>query len=135
MGLRTISVIRERDDPEENKAAKDRLIALGADAVLLESEAGNRDAVTAVMDGLGGAKPMLGLNCVGGTSATNLVRMLGQGASLVTYGGMSRKPITLATSHVLFKVQSLLLLLSICLPQLTYYSRTSECAASGSAGG
>jgi mitochondrial enoyl-[acyl-carrier protein] reductase / trans-2-enoyl-CoA reductase len=34
----------------------------------------------------------LGLNCVGGDMATDMVRVMGQGSTLVTFGGMSKKP-------------------------------------------
>ena len=42
--------------------------------------------------------PMLGFNAVGGASFTAVSRVLGHGASLVTYGGMSRDPVRVPTS-------------------------------------
>lgn len=48
-------------------------------------------------------KPKLALNCIGGPSATAIARLLGENGTLVTYGGMSRKPIQLPTSLLIFK--------------------------------
>lgn len=47
--------------------------------------------------------PVLALNCVGGESATELARLLGNNGTIVTYGGMSKKPVTLSTSSLIFK--------------------------------
>ena len=41
--------------------------------------------------------PALALNCVGGKSASNLTRIMAPGATMVTYGGMSKRPLQLAT--------------------------------------
>ena len=68
-------------------------------------------------------KPKLGLNCVGGASGLELCKVdlamcikhctnalclalqaLADRGVHVTYGGMSRKPVTAATSHMIFKV-------------------------------
>ena len=66
-------------------------------------------------------KPKLGLNCVGGASGLELckvglamcplsswyvyaLQVLADKGVHVTYGGMSRKPVTAATSHMIFKV-------------------------------
>jgi trans-2-enoyl-CoA reductase len=49
--------------------------------------------------------PKLGLNCVGGKSASELIRKLGQKGVMVTYGGMSREPVTVPTSLLIFKVK------------------------------
>ena len=47
--------------------------------------------------------PMLALNAVGGASASLLAKLLGPGGTIVTYGGMSKQPITASTSHFIFK--------------------------------
>lgn len=49
-------------------------------------------------------KPKLALNCVGGNSATNLLRTLLHKGVMVTYGGMSREPVQVPTSAFIFKV-------------------------------
>lgn len=42
----------------------------------------------------------LALNCVGGEVATNMVRVLGEGGTMVTYGGMSKQPLSLPAEVV-----------------------------------
>ena len=70
MGVRTINVIRDRDDADE---VKQHLSSLGADVVLTDSEMGHY-ATPRLMEHL--QQPCLGLNCVGGKSATNIARAL-----------------------------------------------------------
>ena len=48
-------------------------------------------------------RPKLGLNCVGGASSTAIAKSLAPGATIVTYGGMSMKPLTIPTSLLIFK--------------------------------
>ena len=48
-------------------------------------------------------RPKLGLNCVGGASSTVVAKSLAHGATIVTYGGMSMKPLTVPTSLLIFK--------------------------------
>jgi mitochondrial enoyl-[acyl-carrier protein] reductase / trans-2-enoyl-CoA reductase len=48
-------------------------------------------------------KPQLGLNCVGGKNALEVTRQLANKGVLVTYGGMSREPLTASTAALIFK--------------------------------
>ena len=50
-----------------------------------------------------GPAPKLGLNATGGRSGLNLARLLGNGAQFITFGGMSREPVTFPTSLFIFK--------------------------------
>ena len=45
----------------------------------------------------------LGLNCVGGEVALDMARLMGNGSSLVSYGGMSKKPLSLPADLVAAK--------------------------------
>jgi trans-2-enoyl-CoA reductase len=74
---------------------------MGADLVITEDQL--RSAETASKINNLGPPSRLGLNCIGGKSATNLARLLGENANLVTYGGMSREPVTIPTSLFIFK--------------------------------
>lgn len=47
-------------------------------------------------------KPKLGLNCVGGKSAAELIRHMANKGTLVTYGGMSKLPLTISTACLIF---------------------------------
>jgi trans-2-enoyl-CoA reductase len=45
----------------------------------------------------------LGFNCVGGDVALDMARLMGHGSSLVTYGGMSKKPLSLPADLITAK--------------------------------
>ena len=96
-GVKTVNVVRDREDIA---ALKSRLTELGADLVLTEEEL--RSASKMFRSGEM-RKPRLALNCVGGQSSTELCKVLGEAGVMVTYGGMSRKPVMAATSHLIFK--------------------------------
>lgn len=49
-----------------------------------------------------GPKPALGLNCVGGKSGVTVARALTRGGIMVTYGGMSKQPVTIGTGSLIF---------------------------------
>lgn len=49
------------------------------------------------------AKPRLALNCVGGKATTDMLRLVDSNAVVVTYGGMSRQPVTINTADFIFK--------------------------------
>jgi len=48
-------------------------------------------------------RPKLGLNCVGGRATSDLLRVLDKSATLVTYGGMSKQPVTVPTAEFIFR--------------------------------
>ncbi|KAK3943138.1 NONE-like protein [Diplogelasinospora grovesii] len=107
-GLRSINIIRERSTPEATEALKKELTDLGATVVVTESEfIDNHRAFAAELKEKytrGGKDPiMLGLNCVGGKSAANIVRTLSPKGVMVTYGGMSRQSFPFPTGPVIFK--------------------------------
>ncbi|KAJ1721230.1 mitochondrial 2-enoyl thioester reductase [Coemansia erecta] len=96
LGLRTLNVVRDlRDQPDRLARLTAELHALGADAVVGESEL------------IGALRKLeqparLALNCVGGRAAGLLARALAPGAWLVTYGGMARLPLALPTGPLVF---------------------------------
>ena len=45
----------------------------------------------------------LALNCVGGRSTTNMLKLLGNDAYIITYGAMAREPLMLPASPLIFK--------------------------------
>ncbi|KAF4589600.1 mitochondrial trans-2-enoyl-CoA reductase [Ophiocordyceps camponoti-floridani] len=104
-GLRSINVIRDRDSPEATDALSRELTDLGADAVVTESQFLSRDWKDRLAElTRGGRDPVgLGLNCVGGKSATALARSLSDGAAMVTYGAMAKQPVTFPVGLVIFK--------------------------------
>lgn len=76
---------------------EEELKTLGADTVATPENV--REQVKAA----GMPAPKLALNCVGGESATTLSKMLMPGGTIVTYGGMSMKPVSIPTPVLIFK--------------------------------
>lgn len=91
-GWKTLSLVRR---PE----AADELRALGADAVVADTAEGAEEARAL----LGGARPALGLNAVGGASATRVAGLLGAGGTLVTYGAMSKEALKIPNGFLIFR--------------------------------
>lgn len=99
-GLKSISVVRDRDDIEE---LRKELTSLGATHVMTEKEISNKAQAQSIRQWTDGASIQLALNGVGGSSVTNIARQLASGGHLVTYGGMSKQPVILPTSLFIFK--------------------------------
>ncbi len=75
------------------------LLALGADSVVLDGEEMAAEAKIV----LGGAKPKLALNAVGGASATRLAGLLAAGGTMVTYGAMSKEALKIPNGFLIFR--------------------------------
>ncbi|XP_044523894.1 enoyl-[acyl-carrier-protein] reductase, mitochondrial isoform X1 [Gracilinanus agilis] len=97
LGLRTINVVRDRPDLQK---LTDRLKGLGAEHIFTE-EAMRRPEMKDFFKNF--PRPRLAFNCVGGKSATELMRHLGHGGTMVTYGGMAKQPVTASVSSFIFK--------------------------------
>jgi trans-2-enoyl-CoA reductase len=95
-GIKTINIIRERANLN---FAIERLKELGADIVVTDKYA-NTIKMNQLVSDL--PKPKLALNCIGGPSSRLVARFLGNGGTMVTYGGMSHKPVTIPTSAFIF---------------------------------
>ncbi|KAJ3498874.1 hypothetical protein NLG97_g781 [Lecanicillium saksenae] len=104
-GLRSINVIRDRETPEATESLKQELRQLGADVVVTDSQFLSREWKDQLAEITRNGRDSIGLalNCVGGKSATALARALGDGGTLVSYGGMSRQPIALPVGLLIFK--------------------------------
>ncbi|KAK8601516.1 hypothetical protein V6N12_051346 [Hibiscus sabdariffa] len=100
-GIHSINIIRDRAGSD---TVKEKLKALGADEVFTESQLEVKN-VKSLLSNIPG--PALGLNCVGGNAASLVLKFLRQGGTMVTYGGMSKKPITVPISCFIFKDLSL----------------------------
>eukprot|EP01133_Synstelium_polycarpum_P002259 gene2259-2560_t len=96
-GLKTISVVRRGPDFDDTVQ---RLKGLGGDIVVAEEYVRTPEFARLIADL---PRPRLALNAVGGDSATELARNLADGGALVTYGGMSRRPVTIPTAHLVFR--------------------------------
>ncbi|KAF2075829.1 hypothetical protein CYY_002863 [Polysphondylium violaceum] len=96
-GIKTINVVRNTGDIDD---VVDHLKKLGGDIVVTEDYVRTQAFQRLVADL---PRPKLALNAVGGSSATELARNVADNGTLVTYGGMSREPVTIPTSHLIFR--------------------------------
>nr|XP_006002765.1 PREDICTED: trans-2-enoyl-CoA reductase, mitochondrial-like [Latimeria chalumnae] len=76
------------------------LQSLGADYVITE-EALQESEMKNILKEI--PKPRLALNCVGGNATGSLFNHLDYGSTLVTYGGMAKKPTPLPAKPLIFK--------------------------------
>ncbi|KAG7336138.1 hypothetical protein KOW79_000831 [Hemibagrus wyckioides] len=96
-GVHTINVVRDRPDLQQ---LTDRLRAMGATYVITE-EMLRKPEIKDIFKAC--PRPKLALNGVGGKSATELLRHLQTGGTMVTYGGMAKQPVTVPVSALIFK--------------------------------
>jgi trans-2-enoyl-CoA reductase len=99
-GFNSINIVRNKPGVDK---LKQELVDLGATKVITEDELADRqfqDQIKEWVNEKGGIR--LGLNCVGGQSANNIVRVLAEGGHLVTYGSMSRQPISVGAGALIF---------------------------------
>ncbi|QRV88805.1 Zinc-binding dehydrogenase [Ceratobasidium sp. AG-Ba] len=101
-GLRTINVVRDRPGIED---LKQQLVSLGATHVLTEDELADKSTRGKVKEWTGRKGIKLGLNCVSGKMTTVLAKYLGENAALVSYGAMSKSPLSLPTSLFIFQMR------------------------------
>jgi len=92
LGLRTINFQRGTHRISD-------LQALGADHVFEDTDEGAGQAAEA----LGGAKPTLALNAVGGSSLLRVANLLADGGTVVTYGAMAGQPNKLPNGLLIFR--------------------------------
>ncbi|KAK7865851.1 hypothetical protein R5R35_003969 [Gryllus longicercus] len=95
-GLRTINIVRNRPNIDELKKF---LTDLGATYVVTEEETKNLDLFKSGKE----PKPKLALNAVGGKNALDMLRHVDNGGYMLTYGGMSHRPVSIPTSSLIFK--------------------------------
>ncbi|XP_042428539.1 enoyl-[acyl-carrier-protein] reductase, mitochondrial-like [Zingiber officinale] len=100
-GIHSVNILRDRAGSEE---VKEKLKNLGADKVYTESQLEVKNLKN-LPDDL--PEPTFGFNCVGGNAAPLVLKFLRDGGTMVTYGGMSKKPVTVSTSLFIFKDLSL----------------------------
>ncbi|XP_032670465.1 enoyl-[acyl-carrier-protein] reductase, mitochondrial [Odontomachus brunneus] len=96
---KSISIVRNRPKIQE---LKDQLKTLGADEVLTEEEL----RTTQLFKSGKLPTPKLALNCISGQNALEVTRHLAHSGVMVTYGGMSREPLTIPIASLIFKNHS-----------------------------
>ena len=95
-GIKTVNMLR-------NAAAKRaELEAIGADIVVDEAEFDPKQIKAQT-----GGRLKLGLNQIGGASVSNMIKAMGDGATIVTIGGMVGDPVRFPTRFLIFSDLSL----------------------------
>jgi trans-2-enoyl-CoA reductase len=95
-GINNVGIVRDRPDIDK---LKEYLKGLGATEILTEEQC----RATRLFKEGQLPKPKLALNCVGGKNALEMSKHMGQRGVMVTYGGMSREPVLVPTSALIFK--------------------------------
>ncbi|KAF8227523.1 NAD(P)-binding protein [Tricholoma matsutake] len=98
-GVKTLNFVRNRDNIQELTG---QLQTLGATKVLTYEALSDKSLRSMVKEWTDGKSIRLGLNCVGGKETSLMAKLLGNDAHLVSYGAMSRQPLSLPTSLFLF---------------------------------
>jgi len=110
LGVPVVSISRRGGrTPDQWDELVEHLMTDGQCAlVVAEEDLSSREAVKEFQRELRslsgtGQLPSLALNAVGGESASMLCKCLEIGGTIVTYGGMSMKPVTIATPQFIFR--------------------------------
>lgn len=103
--IKSINIIRDREDQSELDCLKQELYDLGATKVVTETELQSKGITDQIKSWTNnGREPIkVALNCVGGKPVIAMAKPLAPGASMVTYGAMSKQPLTLPASMLIFK--------------------------------
>lgn len=92
LGFRTVNVVRRPELIAELRSE-------GSEVVLLDDD----NLRTAVAEATGNEPIPLAFNCVGGESALRLAKVVAAEATIVTFGAMSLRPLTLPNGLLIFK--------------------------------
>ncbi|KAG5672627.1 hypothetical protein PVAND_002742 [Polypedilum vanderplanki] len=95
-GINNVGIVRDRPEIDQ---LKEYLKELGATEILTEEQC----RATKIFKEGKLPKPKLALNCVGGKNSLEMSKHMGQRGVMVTYGGMSREPVLVPTSALIFK--------------------------------
>ncbi|KAI0352353.1 NAD-P-binding protein [Trametes cingulata] len=99
-GIKTINFVRNRPDLD---LLITQLTQLGATHVFTYDALADKSLAKHVKQWTAQSPIRLMLNCVSGPDTTAMTRLLGDNAQLVSYGAMSKQPLSLPTSLFIFK--------------------------------
>ncbi|MCJ1344857.1 mitochondrial 2-enoyl thioester reductase, partial [Peltigera leucophlebia] len=108
-GIKTLAIVRKREEDEAGSAmVKKELEELGATKVIFDTElgtAGKKGFEDQLHNWTGGEqdKIKLGLNSLGGREAHLLSKCVHPGGSVITYGNMNNKPLSLSAGSLIFR--------------------------------
>ncbi len=96
--INVVNIVRKRENMHELRTFLEQL---GAQIILTEEELRNPSLTNNIFATI--RKPKLALNCIGGKVASDMVRLVDKNAVMVTYGGMSKLPLSFNTADFIFK--------------------------------
>ncbi|KAG5519199.1 hypothetical protein PMAC_002287 [Pneumocystis sp. 'macacae'] len=100
-GLKSINIIRNRPDVDKLKSY---LYELGATHVITDTELTNKEFMKEMINKwTRNSGVSLGLNCIGGKSVLDLLHYIKENGHLITYGAMSRQPLSISSGSLIFK--------------------------------
>lgn len=102
-GLKCIAIVRDPNDRIGALPLENTLTRLGAAKVFYESQTKLPEFKDKVREVTNGQEVRLGLNGTGGDQMSKMASVLSDGAQLVTYGNMTRRPIRLSASSMIFR--------------------------------
>lgn len=114
-GIKTLAIVRKREEGDgeaESAMIKKELEGLGATTVIFDTELAaaatggkKKGFEDQLNDWTGGEKDRinLGLNSLGGREAHLLSKCVHSGGSVVTYGNMNNKPLSLSVGSLIFR--------------------------------
>lgn len=91
LGIKTVNLVRSLDSEAQLKK-------LGASIVLLD----DRDAPKKALELTHGKKAKIGLNSIGASSLLGMCKLLADGGTVVTFGGMDRSLAPFPTRYLIF---------------------------------
>ena len=92
-GFKTINLVRRREQADE-------LFEIGADAVICTEDENLEARINEITDGRGVSKA---IDAVGGETGAAVARQLNNNATMLVYGALSQKPLTLDPRSLIFK--------------------------------
>ncbi|MCJ1360646.1 MAG: mitochondrial 2-enoyl thioester reductase [Icmadophila ericetorum] len=103
-GFKNIAVVRDRPGEEGLKLRKE-LEDLGATKVITEEQLQSQGFCDQVKEWTDGGRESirLALNCVGGKPAHSLAKLLSSNGHIITYGAMSKQPLSIPAGMLIFK--------------------------------
>jgi trans-2-enoyl-CoA reductase len=92
-----------RSTRKDIQTLKQHLHGLGADHIFTYDELANKSLSSQIKEITGKKSIRLFLNCVGGRDTQAMAKFLGTDAHMISYGGMSKQPVSLPVSLHIFK--------------------------------
>jgi len=103
-GIKTISIVRKGNRSTQHFDKLQRYLQeIGKATIVIDEKELSPKYLKTLISSISSNEPKLGLNCIGGESATTIAKVLAHSGTLVSYGGMSKLPVTIPTGLLIFR--------------------------------